>query len=107
MSADRSTEFVAYYRVSTTKQGVSGLGIEAQQASVREYAQRSGASILAEFVEIESGRKSERPQLMLAIDLCRRAKASLLIAKLDRLARNVHFVSGLMETGVNFVALDM
>jgi DNA invertase Pin-like site-specific DNA recombinase len=98
--------FVTYYRVSTDKQGDSGLGLAAQREAV---ARHLGASVpVAEFTEVESGKRSlNRPQLLSALDMCRRKKAILVIAKLDRLARNVHFISGLMEAGVEFVAVDM
>jgi DNA invertase Pin-like site-specific DNA recombinase len=97
--------FVSYIRVSTTKQGLSGLGLEAQQEAVSRLI--SGRELWAEFTEIESGKAhNNRPQLLAAIDLCKRKKATLVIAKLDRLARNVHFISGLMEAGVEFVAAD-
>lgn len=99
---------VAYYRVSTKRQGASGLGLEAQQHAVRDLVARESIEVLASFTEIESGtRKADRPQLREAIALCRESKAVLLIAKLDRLARNVHFLSGLMESGVEFKACDM
>lgn len=98
---------VAYYRVSTAKQGQSGLGLEAQQASVTSYASTQGLTIVQVFTEIESGRKKNRPQLLEALALCKRTGATLLIAKLDRLARNVAFISALMESGVDFVAVDM
>jgi DNA invertase Pin-like site-specific DNA recombinase len=105
------TKFVAYLRVSTVRQGISGLGLEAQRCSVEEYLHRTNASSCAEFIEVESGKGSNaldrRPQLQLALDACKRQKATLVIAKLDRLARNVHFISGLLETGVEFVAADM
>jgi DNA invertase Pin-like site-specific DNA recombinase len=99
--------FVAYSRVSTVKQGESGLGLEAQRFAVQDFMVRNGGEMVREFVEIESGRKANRPELVLALDYCRKHRATLLIAKLDRLARNVHFISGLMEAGVNFTALDM
>jgi DNA invertase Pin-like site-specific DNA recombinase len=100
-----STGFVAYYRVSTDRQGESGLGLEAQRAAVTRYL--GSASLLEQFTEIESGRKhTNRPQLAAALAECRRRRATLIIATLDRLARNVHFISGLMETGVPFVAAD-
>lgn len=102
-----SLSAVAYYRVSTTKQGQSGLGLEAQQASVTSYAAAQGLSLTNSFVEIESGRKKNRPQLLAALEQCRRTGSKLLIAKLDRLARNVAFISALMESGVDFVAVDM
>jgi DNA invertase Pin-like site-specific DNA recombinase len=98
--------FIAYYRVSTERQGESGLGLEAQREAVARFI--GSTSLLAEFTEIESGKRhTNRPQLLVAIERCRREKATLVIAKLDRLARNVHFISGLMETGVEFVAADM
>jgi DNA invertase Pin-like site-specific DNA recombinase len=97
--------YIAYYRVSTDKQGVSGLGMDAQREAFTFYV-RSRGSIAAEYIEVESGRKSERPQLLAALAECRRRKAILVIAKLDRLARNVHFISGLMNSDVEFVAVD-
>ena len=96
---------VAYYRVSTERQGQSGLGLDAQRAAVAPYA--AGRNLLGEFVEIESGRKDNRPQLAAAFALCRQKKAVLVIAKLDRLARSVAFISNLMESSVEFVAVDM
>lgn len=98
---------IAYYRVSTKGQKESGLGLAAQQATVAAYAKQCGARIVAEYTETESGRKSSRPILAAAIAECKRTGAKLLIAKLDRLARSVHFISGLMETGVPFIACDM
>lgn len=95
-------KYVAYYRVSTQRQGQSGLGLEAQRAAVKAFAGEPVES----FTEIESGKRSDRPQLALALAACKRLKATLVIAKLDRLARNVHFVSGLMESSVEFVACD-
>lgn len=99
------TSFVAYYRVSTDRQGQSGLGLDAQRAAVAAFITGRG-DLLAEFVEVESGRKNDRPQLAAALDHCRRQRATLVIAKLDRLARNVAFVSRLMEGGAEFVAVD-
>lgn len=102
-----ASKFVAYYRVSTTGQGESGLGLEAQRMAVQAYlATNPTAELVAEFTEIESGKKKNRPELAEAVKNCKRHKATLVIAKLDRLARNVHFVSGLMETNINFVACD-
>lgn len=97
--------YVAYYRVSTDRQGRSGLGLDAQREAVRRFAGRD--QILTEYVEIESGRKSDRPQLAAAMQHARKAGAVLLIAKLDRLARNVHFISGLLESKVAFRCADM
>lgn len=99
--------FVAYYRVSTKKQGQSGLGLEAQKADVALFVERAGGgSIAREFVEVESGKRADRPELTSAIAYARRAKATLLVAKLDRLARNVAFLATLMESGLEFVAVD-
>ena len=99
--------FVAYYRVSTTGQGESGLGLDAQKLAVSSYlGMLPGSACIAEYVEVESGKRKDRPQLADAIRLTRKARATLIIAKLDRLARNVHFISGLMESGVDFVACD-
>lgn len=98
---------VAYYRVSTDKQGRSGLGLEAQQKTVQDYAAIYGRNIVATFTEIESGANADREQLARALDEAKRIKGTLVIAKLDRLARDVHFVSGLMKSGVDFVAADM
>jgi hypothetical protein len=103
----RVIRFVVYLRVSTLRQGASGLGIEAQREAVARHVASTDGRILAEVVETESGKQSTRPQLARALAICRGHRAVLLIAKLDRLARNVHFISGLMETGVPFVAADM
>jgi DNA invertase Pin-like site-specific DNA recombinase len=103
--------FIAYYRVSTQKQGQSGLGLEAQQAAVMAYLNGGQWELVNSFTEIETGKGANalerRPQLRAALEMCKKMKATLVIAKLDRLARNVHFVSGLIETGVEFVAADM
>src|ERR1700722_1865860 len=99
-------KFVAYYRVSTAKQGASGLGLEAQQESVRSYLNGGRWKMVVEVTEIESGKRNDRPALTRALSLCRIHKATLIIAKLDRLARNVNFISNLMESGVEFTAVD-
>lgn len=103
--------YISYYRVSTQQQGRSGLGLEAQQAAVATYLNGGQWSLIAEFTEIETGKGAnaldKRPQLKSAIDACKKHKATLIIAKLDRLARNVHFVSGLLESGVDFICADM
>jgi DNA invertase Pin-like site-specific DNA recombinase len=97
--------FVAYYRVSTARQGASGLGLDAQRHAVAEHT-RAG-EVVAEYTEVESGKRNDRPQLARAIAEAKRQKAVLVIAKLDRLARNVAFVSALMETkGLEFIACD-
>ncbi|WP_428391484.1 recombinase family protein [Lichenicoccus sp.] len=98
--------FIAYYRVSTAKQGRSGLGLEAQREAVSRYLNGGAWTLIAEFTEVESGRKNERPQLAAAIERCKRTGSKLVIAKLDRLARNVAFIATLMESGVPFVAVD-
>lgn len=104
-------KFIAYHRVSTQKQGLSGLGLEAQKQTVLNYLNGGSWELIQEFVEIETGKGADaldrRPQLKAAIDACKKQKATLIIAKLDRLARNVHFISGLLETGVDFVCADM
>jgi DNA invertase Pin-like site-specific DNA recombinase len=105
--AEMQTRFVAYYRVSTDKQGRSGLGLEAQKAAVKAFLDGKGWPPIAEFVEIESGRKSDRPELAKALDRCRLCKATLVIAKLDRLARNAAFLLSLRDAGIEFVACDM
>src|ERR687883_224153 len=97
-------KFVAYYRVSTERQGRSGLGLEAQQEAVRNYLNGGSWHLVAEVIEVESGKRSERPKLQEALRFCRMHGATLIIAKLDRLARNVAFVSNLMESGVEFTA---
>ena len=99
-------KFVTYLRVSTTKQGQSGLGLEAQKTGVESYLSSVGGRSLAEFVEVESGRKNERVELQAALSLCKAYGATLLVAKLDRLARNAHFLLGLQEANVDFVAAD-
>ncbi len=103
-------KFVAYFRVSTTGQGMSGLGLEAQREAVERYLNGGSWSLIETFTEVETAKGSNaldrRPQLKAALAYARKHKATLVIAKLDRLARNVHFISGLMETGVEFVAAD-
>lgn len=102
-----SEKVFAYYRVSTNRQGESGLGLEAQRSTAQAYIASQSATLLGEFTEIESGRKSNRPKLSEALVACQKYGATLVIAKLDRLARNVHFISGLLEANVRFVAVDM
>jgi DNA invertase Pin-like site-specific DNA recombinase len=99
--------FVSYLRVSTQKQGVSGLGLEAQREAVTGYLKGGNWKLVQEVVEIESGKRNDRPALAEALKLCKLHKATLVIAKLDRLARNMPFISGLMESKVDFVAVDM
>lgn len=101
------SRFIAYYRVSTDRQGRSGLGLEAQREAVRSYVTQRGGDVLDEFTEVETGKRSDRPELASALEACRRQKATLVIAKLDRLARNMAFVANLMEGRADFVAVDM
>lgn len=98
--------FIAYYRVSTRAQGRSGLGLEAQQAAVSRFLLSTSDELFAEFTEVESGTKTARPHFNEALRLCRIYSAVLVIAKLDRLARNVALIAQLMESGVEFVAAD-
>jgi DNA invertase Pin-like site-specific DNA recombinase len=99
-------KFVSYLRVSTQRQGISGLGLEAQREAVASYLNGGKWSLVREVVEVESGKRNDRPAIAEALRLCRLHRATLIIAKLDRLARNVHFISSLMESGVEFVAVD-
>ena len=98
--------YCAYYRVSTDRQGVSGLGLEAQKEAVENYLTSNGGTLEIDFIEIESGKNNKRAELTKAIEHCRKHKTTLLIAKLDRLSRNVHFITGLMESNIDFVAVD-
>jgi DNA invertase Pin-like site-specific DNA recombinase len=99
--------FVSYLRVSTDKQGRSGLGLEAQRAAVNEYLNGGQWHLVAEMLEVESGKRKDRPKLAEAIALCRAHRATLVVAKLDRLARNAAFLLNLRDAGVEFVACDM
>lgn len=97
---------IAYFRVSTKRQGESGLGLEAQKTAVESYARQVGASIKATYVEIESGKRGDRPELAKALAHAKRSKATLVVAKLDRLSRNVAFLAAVMDSGCDFVAVD-
>lgn len=99
--------FIAYYRVSTQGQGRSGLGLEAQRKAVLDYLNGGRWTLVSEFTEVESGKRSDRPKLAEAMRAAKRHKATLVIAKLDRLARSVAFISKIMEGDVDFVAVDM
>ena len=101
-----NTNFVCYIRVSTKKQSDSQLGMMAQEDAINKFVDRKGGSIIQRFVEVESGRNDDRPQLAAAINHCKLTNSVLLIAKLDRLARSVHFVSSLMRSEVDFIACD-
>ena len=102
-----SSKLVAYERVSTARQGRSGLGLEAQRKAIDDYVAGQGAALLGRFTEIESGRKVDRPELQKALELARLTGATLVIAKLDRLSRNAAFLLTLRDAGVRFVACDM
>ena len=101
----RNDKYVSYFRVSTRQQGINGLGIEAQRAAAKQFLQ--GAKAKHEFVEVESGKRNQRPELDRAIACCRTTKSKLIIAKLDRLSRNASFLMNLMESNVDFVCCDM
>jgi len=100
-------KFVAYYRVSTTKQGINGLGMDAQRDAVARYLNGGNWKLIAEFAEVESGKRDNRQEMERAIALSREEGATLLIAKLDRLARNAAFLLNLRDSGVDFIATDM
>lgn len=99
--------FIAYYRVSTERQGRSGLGLDAQQSAVRGWLNGGAWELVGEFTEVESGKRNDRAELAKALEACRLHKATLVIAKLDRLARNASFLLSLRDAGVEFVAVDM
>jgi DNA invertase Pin-like site-specific DNA recombinase len=99
--------YITYYRVSTQQQGKSGLGLDAQKTAVMTYLGSYGGQTLASFTEIESGKDNERPELHKALKRCRQTRATLLVAKLDRLSRNAAFLLSLRDAGVRFVAADM
>ncbi len=99
-------KLISYTRVSTQRQGASGLGLEAQDAAIKAYAVSVGGEVAVAYTEVESGKRADRTELAKAVAHAKRVKARLVIAKLDRLARNVAFVSALMESGVDFVACD-
>src|SRR5664279_3116979 len=100
---------IAYIRVSTQKQGKSGLGLEAQQALIKRFADQEGIQIVQTFTEVQSGKDDDqkRPQLSAALAAARKAKAPVVVAKLDRLSRDVHFISGLMTHRVPFIVAEL
>jgi len=100
-----NTKYIAYYRVSTTKQGLSGLGLQAQQAAVLNYI--APEKLLQSYTDIESGKNNNRIELLKAIESCKKNSAILVIAKLDRLSRNLNFISSLMDSKIKFVCCDM
>lgn len=97
---------IPYYRVSSERQGFSGLGLEAQKKAIKDYVRANDLKLLKEFTEVESGKNAKRPVLAQALAECKKQDATLLIAKLDRLGRNVVFISTLMESKVKFIAVD-
>jgi DNA invertase Pin-like site-specific DNA recombinase len=101
------SNFISYLRVSTTKQGFDGLGVESQREAVRRHCNQLHGDLLGEYVEVESGKLNNRPVLSEALAACRTKRATLVIAKLDRLGRSVSFIAGLMDAKVPFVAVDM
>jgi DNA invertase Pin-like site-specific DNA recombinase len=101
---DKSINYICYYRVSTKEQGQSGLGLEAQEKAVKQITDKG--VVIKSFTEIESGKKNNRPMLLEAINMCKLKNATLVVAKLDRLSRNVYFISSLMESKVKFVCSD-
>src|SRR5208283_2946744 len=111
MESEMEGKFIAYYRVSTARQGQSGLGLEAQQESVRTFLNGGAWELIDTFTEVETGKGKDalsmRPELVKALDSAKRNDATLLIAKLDRLSRNLHFITSLMESKVKFVCCDM
>jgi DNA invertase Pin-like site-specific DNA recombinase len=100
-------KWISYLRVSTGRQGKSGLGLEAQRKAVDDYLNGGRWELVKEYVEIESGKRTDRPELAKAIQACRVYGAKLLIAKLDRLSRDAHFLLGLEKAGIDFVCADM
>lgn len=105
MEKEQETTYVAYCRVSTQKQGFSGLGLEGQREMIRNYLK--GKEPIAEFIEVESGKKNNRPKLTEALELCKKTGSTLIVAKLDRLSRNVAFTSKLLESDINIIFTDM
>src|SRR5215510_6853364 len=99
-------KFISYLRVSTDKQGERGYGIEAQRKAVEDYLNGGNWQLVGEYVEVESGKRNDRPQLAAALAACRKHKAKLIIAKLDRLSRNVAFIAALMDSKIEFVCCD-
>lgn len=106
MADNKTVDVIPYYRVSTKRQGDSGLGIEGQQAAVEAYVRQTGAKIKASYIEVESGKKTDRPQLTRALAHARRAKATLVVAKLDRLSRNAAFLLTLQDGNVPLTFCD-
>lgn len=106
-AARRKSRFVAYLRVSTDHQGLRGLGMDAQRASISGYIERAAGELVAEYVEVESGKRADRPKLREALAACQRLGARLIISKLDRLSRSVSFIANLMNSRADFLIVDM
>src|SRR5262249_56594797 len=99
-------KFISYLRVSIDRQGECGYGIDAQRKAVTDFLDGGSWQLLGEYVEVESGKRSDRPELAKALAACKKHKAKLVIAKLDRLSRNLAFIATLMDSGVEFIAVD-
>lgn len=99
-------KFITYYRVSTKRQGQSGLGLDSQRSIVSDYINKNGGEVLNSYTEIESGKNDSRPELLSAIEQCKKSGATLLVAKLDRLARSVYFISSLQHSNIDFICCD-
>lgn len=98
--------YVAYYRVSTQRQGISGLGLESQRTVVSDYIKCQGGKLLHQYTEVESGKKSDRPQLLDALQHCKLTNATLIVSKLDRLSRDLHFLTTVMKSSINLICCD-
>jgi len=103
----RSNRYVAYFRVSTQKQGQSGLGLDAQKQAISEFLAQLGGEVIAEFIEVESGKRADRPEFTKAADYAELANATVLVAKLDRLSRDLHFITSLQKRGIRFKLCDL
>ena len=103
----QNRRYVAYYRVSTQKQGQSGLGLDAQKQAVTDFLNQFGGEVMAEFVEVESGKRADRPEFTKAADYAELANATVLVAKLDRLSRDLHFITSLQKRGIQFKLADL
>jgi DNA invertase Pin-like site-specific DNA recombinase len=107
MTIPMKPRYVAYFRVSTQKQGRSGLGLDAQKQAVKDFLQQFGGELVAEYMEVESGKRIDRPEFTKAADYAELANATLLVAKLDRLSRDLHFVTSLQKRGIRFKLCDL
>ena len=100
-------KYVVYYRVSTKRQGLSGLGLDAQRTIVLNYLRKDISCVVDEYTEVETGKSTNRPELNKALECCKQNNATLIVAKLDRLARNLHFITNLQNANVDFICCDM